>query len=173
MVSKYLILLSAILLIVTGGRAQEAETYRAVPRTIFEALEGEAPGEGRVVIEQPEELRRMVGFVSGRYGRVLGREGNTALMMGYRIQFFNGNLPTSKAEAYARESVVRGLTTEHSTYVVFKAPFWKLVVGDFTSMAEAREVRNRLVKELPGWAKESYIVRDKVRVLNYTPPTEF
>lgn len=144
-----------------------------MPRTIFEALESDVPGEGRVVVEQSDALRRLVGSVSGKYSRVLGREGNISLMMGYRIQFFNGNLPTSKSEAYAREAVIRALAPEHSCYVVFKAPFWKLVVGDFISMTEARQVRNKLTSQLPAWAKESYVVRDKVRILNYTPSTDY
>lgn len=173
MTSKYLLLLSLTLGSGSVSVAQEAAAEKAIPKTIFEALESEVLGEGRVTIEQPEELRRIVGSVSSKYSKVLGREGNISLMMGYRIQFFNGNLPTSKAEAYAREAVIKALAAEHTSYVIFKAPFWKLVVGDFISMAEAREVRNKLVSQLPAWAKESYVVRDKVRILNYTPSTEY
>ncbi|MDO4707725.1 MAG: SPOR domain-containing protein [Porphyromonadaceae bacterium] len=171
--SKRLLLLSLSVLPLTTIWAQEGIAQRAIPRSIFEALESDVPGEGRVTVDQSDELRQLVGSVSGRYSRVLGREGNISLMMGYRIQFFNGNLPSSKAEAYAREAMIKALATEHTCYVVFKAPFWKLVVGDFTSMAEARQVRNKLVEQLPVWGKESYVVRDKVRVLNYTPASEY
>lgn len=170
---KYLVFTIGLALSVLGLRAQESIEPKAIPSSIFEAIEGDVPGEGRVIIEQSDKLLRLVGTVSNKYGRVLGREGNTSLMMGYRIQFFNGNMPSSKSEAYAREAIIRGLTSEYASYVVFKAPFWRLVVGDFTSIAEAREVRNRLVKQLPSWAKESYVVKDKVRILNYIPQTEY
>lgn len=170
---KWLLVFSLALLSLCSARAQEGIEQKAVPKTIFEALESYVPGEGRVTIEQPDALRRLVGSVSGRYSRVLGREGNVSLLMGYRIQFFNGNLPSSKAEAYAREAIIKALASEHTCYIVFKAPFWKLVVGDFVSITEARQVRNKLVAQLPVWAKESYVVRDKVRILNYTPSQEY
>lgn len=147
-----------------------AQTVRkATPRTIFEALEGGAPGEGTVVIIQPEEIRRLVGGTSSRLGVVLGREGNTSLLMGYRIQFYNANLPGSKAEAERRAAQIRSLAPEYGCYVNYNAPFWRLAVGDFRDMASAREARATLLKILPSWARESYVVRDQVRIINYDP----
>lgn len=173
--SKLLMATGLYLSMVAGVCAQQttpSATARAVPKNIFEALEGEAPGQGHVVIYQSEELRRLVGVVSGRYGAVLGREGNTSLLMGYRIQFFSGNTPSSKAEAQSRAALIRQLVPEYNCYISFNAPFWRLVVGDFLSMAQAREVRNRLLGVLPAWSKESYVIKDKVRILNYDPTAD-
>lgn len=142
---------------------------KATPRTIFEALEGEGPGEGRVVINQSEELKKLVGGTSSRYRAVLGREGNTTLMQGYRIQVYNGNLVSSKAEMDRRAAQLRRLAPEYSCYPTYNAPFWRLVVGDFVSNTAARAARAKLLKVMPSWFQESYIVRDKVRILNYNP----
>lgn len=151
---------------------QTSSTSKALPRSIFEALEGEAAGEGHVVIYQSEAMKRLVGTVSGKYGPVLGREGNTSLMMGYRIQVYSGNQPSSRMEARARAAQIRQLAPEYNSYLTYNAPFWKLVVGDFLTMAQAKEVRNKLLAVLPAWGKESYIVKDKVRILNYDPYAE-
>lgn len=144
-------------------------TRKATPRTIFEALEGEAPGEGRVVINQSAELKKLVGGISSKYKGILGREGNTTLMQGYRIQVYNGNLSSSKAEMERRAAQLRRLAPEYSCYTTYNAPFWRLVVGDFVTDAAARSARSKLLKVMPVWFKESYIVRDKVRIINYNP----
>ena len=57
-----------------------------------------------------------------------------------------------------------------SSYITYKAPFWRLAVGNFATREEANQARARLVSTLPAWAQESYVVRDKVRILNYTEP---
>lgn len=160
-------LLLSCLLVSLEGYAQK--TARVAPRNIFEALEGDIPGEGVVVIEQSNAIRQLVGKTSSRLGRILGKEGNTTLLMGYRIQFYNGNLPVAKGEAEHRAGVVRNLTPEYPSYITYNAPFWRLVVGDFLTMEAARQARTQLLKVLPSWARESYIVRDKVRIINYKP----
>lgn len=149
------------------GSAEGQGQSKASPRNIFEALEGHVAGEGRISIRQSDAVRRSVGSVSRKYSAVLGREGNTSIVMGYRIQFFNGNLPNSRAEAYSRAAQIRQINPDLSYYISVNAPFWKLVVGDYTTMEAARAAQRDLVSKLPKWAKESYVVRDKVRVLNY------
>lgn len=149
--------------------AQQVVARKATPRTIFEALEGEAPGEGTVIINQSAELKRLVGGVSNRYKGILGREGNTTLMQGYRIQAYNGNLTSSKAEMERRAAQLRRLAPQYSCYTSYNAPFWRLVVGDFVSHEAAKVARNKMIKVMPAWFKESYIVREKVRIINYNP----
>ncbi len=149
--------------------AQSNTIRRAVPRNIFEALEGEVAGEGTVVIDQPESVRRLIGGSSSRYGAVLGREGNTSLVMGYRIQLYNSNNASGRAEANRRAAQVRLVSPSHGCYISYHAPFWRLMVGDFLSHEDARQARAELIKLLPAWGKESYVVKDKVRILNYNP----
>lgn len=158
-----------LFLIVFSSLTALAQGKRATPRNIFEALEGVAPGEGVVVIEQSQALRDLVGGVSVKYRGVLGREGNTTLLQGYRIQVYNSNLASSKSEAERRAAQVRRLAPEYRPYITYNAPFWRLVVGDFVSQEAAKGARQKLSKVLPAWFKESYVVRDKVRIINYNP----
>lgn len=141
---------------------------KATPRNIFEALEGGGSGEGHITINQSDAVRKLVGNVASKYSRVLGREGNTSILMGYRIQFFNGNLSNARVEARNRATTISLLDSGYNTYISFNAPFWRLLVGDFLTMSEARVARAKLIGILPAWAKDSYIVRDKVRILNYS-----
>lgn len=153
----------------TAQQTNIPQVRKVTPRSIFEALEGEVPGEGHVVINQSAELKKLVGGTSSKYRGILGREGNTTLMQGYRIQVYNGNLASSKAEMERRAAQIRRLAPEYSCYTTYNAPFWRLVVGDFVTDAAARSARTKLIKVMPTWFKESYIVRDKVRIINYNP----
>lgn len=164
----YALLLS---LFIFGADSMWAQSNlpKSTPRNIFEALDGQEEGEGLVTIDQPEEVRRLVGGTSSRARAILGREGNTTLMMGYRLQFYNSNLPRAKSEAEQRAARIRAIAPEHACYISYNAPFWKLVVGDFTSTQEARKARTELMKVLPQWGREAYVVRDRVRILNYVP----
>lgn len=165
----YLAIISAMSLEAQISPTKSYSPTKATPRTIFEALEGEAIGEGIVVIEQSDELKRLVGGISTKYRSILGREGNTTIMQGYRIQVYNSNLAQGKAEMERRASEIRRLAPQYSCYTSYNAPFWRLVVGDFVSREAARQAHNKLSKILPQWFKEGYVVRDKVRIINYNP----
>lgn len=151
----------------TSWRLEGQSVHQAEPLNIFEALQSEAPGQGTVLVEQSEAVRKLVGSVSGRLGSVLGREGNMTLIMGYRIQIYNGNQPNSKKQVEERAATLRMLAPEYNVYTTYRAPFWRLVIGDFRSMYEARQARTELLRILPAWGRESYVVRDRVRVSNY------
>lgn len=143
------------------------------PRNIFDALEQIAPGEGLVTILQDSELRSRIGQAAApRTPGILGRDGAYTILNGYRIQLYNSNLPNAKAEAYSRADLLRKMAPTLSGYITFRAPFWRLTVGNFLTHAEANAARARLLPLLPSWGKESYVVRERVRILNYTPPQD-
>lgn len=164
--------LKCVLLLLLLSLGSFTETYaqqvrKAIPRDIFEALEGDVPGEGRIVIKQSQEIKDLVGGVSARFRGVVGREGNTTLVQGYRIQLYHGNSSTSKAELERRAAVFRRLAPEYGCYTSYNAPFWRLVAGDFTDSETAQTARKKLAKTMPAWFKECYVVRDRVRVINH------
>ena len=140
-----MLLLLAVPLIHVASAQTSPEKMR--PRNILEALEQINPGEGFVTILQDPDLRGIIGSAPApRTPGVLGRDGNYSILYGYRIA------PTL------------------SSYITFRAPFWRLTVGNFATQEEARQARARLVTVLPAWGRESYVVREKVRILNYTAP---
>ena len=166
-------LLLILFLMMTLGQISFAQstTEKKSARSIFEALEEANEGEGVITIFQAPELQRLVGLPAGRGTTLLGHDGNYTLLMGYRVQMFNSNHPNAKAEAYARAEQIRHIAPTMSSYITFKAPFWRLAIGNFLTREEASQARARLVSSLPAWARESYVVRDKVRILNYVDPS--
>jgi hypothetical protein len=49
--------------------------------------------------------------------------------------------------------------------VQYLPPFWKVRVGDFRTYEEAREYKRQFVAQYPDLMGETYIVRDKILVM--------
>lgn len=133
--------------------------------TIVDRINKLEPGKGSVKIIQDESITNRLG----RKGKKPA--GNDAApvtyieMMGFRIQVFAGNNQRiSKSEAYTKESDVKSIFPELSTYVVYTAPFWRLRVGDFQTFQEAQRNMTKLRAEFPAYGREMSIIKEKVRV---------
>ncbi len=83
---------------------------------------------------------------------------------GYRIQAFSGNSQQSRDEAFNKARDVKDLFPEVSTYVTYKAPVWRLRIGDFQTNEEANIFVKELKKKLPSIGREAYIVTDEIKV---------
>ena len=53
----------------------------------------------------------------------------------------------------------------HTIYVQYIPPFWKVRIGDFRSYEDAKEYKKIFVQQYPDMLGDTYIVRDKVKVL--------
>jgi hypothetical protein len=62
-------------------------------------------------------------------------------------------------EAQLKEKVT------HTIYVQYLPPFWKVRVGDFRTYEEARDYKKLFVKMFPNMMGDTYIVRDKIQVI--------
>ncbi len=163
LIRSFLILLVANSFVVNAS----AQSYKALPQNIFEVL-GTAPlsGEGAVKIYQSNKLLYLVGKVSPEYAYLLENESKAQAVQGYRILFFNSNMPKAKAMAYDRQDILRALAPEYSTYIHFNSPFWRVEFGDFKNREEAVKVLRELSRKLPNWKKEAYIVKTQIRAYN-------
>lgn len=133
--------------------------------TIFDSLEEPGLGKGKVIINQPEGIRRMVGTrLSG--SNVEKTESETFLkVQGYRTQVFSGNNQrSSKDEAFRKEKEIKELFPDVPTYVTYTAPFWKLRIGDFRSHEEAYHMMRLLMDAFPSYGKEMYIVKEEIKI---------
>lgn len=155
-----------IALLLPGISMLEAQqTIESPPKDIFEVLSANVEGEGNIFIRQPKELRILVGKVSRRDFQRQGKHESLSLTSGYRIQAYNGNLPNSKQEAYERASTLSKLFPGEVCYITYRAPFWRLVMGDYTTLEEAREALSKLKEQVPpAMLSELYIVKDKIRI---------
>ncbi len=161
--SRVIVLFSAFLFfslhLVVAQSAPEAP-----PKDIFEALSKRSEETGDILIRQPQQLRKLVGKVAVKefVGEKEGEKFN--LTHGYRIQAYNGNLPNSKQEAYQRANTLSKLFPGQVCYITYRAPFWRLVMGDYATIEEAREALSDLKRVAPSaMISEFYIVKDKIR----------
>ncbi len=84
---------------------------------------------------------------------------------GYRVQVYSSNQQqTAKAEALELETRLKDKVTQ-TIYVQYLPPFWKVRLGDFRSYDEANEYKKIFKEQFPELMGETYIVRDKVQVL--------
>lgn len=152
------------LICITKTITYSQDIAKTPPKSIIEALSLADDGLGTVIINQPDHIRSLVESPVEHTKRILSSDGSVYTVRGYRIQIYNGNLPGSKSEAYSRSQSIKKRFDTLGCYITYKAPFWRLLVGDFTKEADARTMLNILAKELPQYRREMYIVPSKVRV---------
>ena len=86
-------------------------------------------------------------------------------MDGYRVQIYSSNQQqTAKSEALDLEEKLRDAINQ-SIYVQYLPPFWKVRIGDFRTYDEAREYKKLFVSQFPELMGDTYIVRDKIQVM--------
>ena len=84
---------------------------------------------------------------------------------GYRVQIYSSNQQqTAKGEALDLESQIKDKVNQ-TVYVQYLPPFWKVRLGDFRTYEEAKEYKKLFVQQFPEMLGDTYIVRDKIQVL--------
>jgi len=84
---------------------------------------------------------------------------------GYRVQIYSSNKQqTAKAEALEMEEQLKEQVNQ-TIYVQYVSPFWKVRIGDFRSYDEAKEYKKIFVQQFPQLQGNTYIVRDKIQVI--------
>lgn len=153
--NRPLYLTFAALLTAMTLQAQTATT------TIVEHLQS-ASG-GRVTVTQPERLGERLNPQNGNPEN--GSKAANKNRVGYRIQIFaDNNQRTAKNEAVARERNVSARFPDLGCYLSYKAPTWRMRVGDFATREEAVEMMQQLKKEFPSYAREMIVVVDRINV---------
>lgn len=160
---KFLCLLSLICLLPISMHAQDSSS-EAKTETIVDRINKLEPGKGSVQVIQNESITNHLGR-KAKEAAVNDAPVTYVKIPGFRIQVFAGNNQRiSKSEAYTKESDVKSIFPEMSTYVVYTAPFWRLRVGDFQTFQEAQRMMTKLRAEFPAFGREMSIIKEKVRV---------
>lgn len=88
--------------------------------------------------------------------------------VGYRIQAYSdNNFRTAKSSAKARAKAIAMKYPQYRSYLTYKAPFWRLKIGDFRSHGEAIKVLNQMRRSFPNFSGELTVVRDRINVWSY------
>ena len=116
---------------------------------------------GQVTVIAPDQLKERLKPENGDQNNGVPRKAVSS-NVGYRIQVFSGNSATAKREAQVRERNIISRFPQMRPYIGYKAPSWKLRVGDFRTRDEAMEMLKQLKKVFPAYAREMTVVVDRI-----------
>lgn len=122
---------------------------------------------GRVQLLQDSRLTELLGTQPKTYyaGQTKTNNQGVVTAMGYRIRVFSGNQQnTSKNRAYAIQKEMNDLLPDLKTYVVFKTPNWRLLVGNYRTSEEANAMLRELRREFPSYGKEMFVVKEEIEL---------
>jgi hypothetical protein len=130
-------------------------------RTIISELAKQDYSGGTVVIDSDPKITALIGKPLAD----MNAPEISVKMPGFRIQAFSGNQQNSRAEAEAKAKQIRSLFPDISTDVTYRAPIWRLRVGDFQTNEEASNFMKKFKKEYPTLGREMNIVPDEIKVV--------
>ena len=85
--------------------------------------------------------------------------------VGYRIQAYSdNNHATAKAAAQKRARDIAMKFPQYRSYISYKAPSWRLRIGDFKTQREAHAALQRIKSVYPKFAREMVIVKDRINI---------
>lgn len=85
--------------------------------------------------------------------------------VGFRIQAYTDNNPkTAKAAAQKRARDIAMKFPQYRSYITYKAPSWRLRIGDFKTRGEAQAALHRIKSIYPKFAREMVIVKDRINI---------
>lgn len=139
-----------------------ANPYSADSATnIIQSLETDVAGKGKVRIHQDARIDNLLG----KPKTTTSTRSNFTVGKGFRIQIYSGNNQnTSKKEAYDRDATIKRDMPDVETFISFKSPFWRLRIGNCRSYEEAHEILRKVKELFPQFGKESYIVKDDIKI---------
>ena len=116
---------------------------------------------GQVTVVAPDQLIERLKPENGDPNNGMPKKAVSS-NVGYRIQAFSGNSATAKSEAQVRERNIISRFPQMRPYIGYKAPSWRLRVGDFRTRDEAEEMLKQLKKAFPAYSRELTIVVDRI-----------
>ena len=130
--------------------------------TIISELTKQDHSGGTVVVDSDPKISALIGKpLTGT-----NAPGDVSVkMQGFRIQVFSGNQQGSRAEAESKARQIRDLFPEISTEVTYRAPVWRLRIGDFQTNEEASNFVKEFKKKYPTLGREMYVVPDEIKVI--------
>lgn len=162
----YIFLMWAMPLI-TLAQVSENGTRANTSITISEKLRQS----GHVYLVQDQRLEALLGRDAKTYNAASRVQTNKAghqvlTTTGYRVRVFSGNNQiTSKNEAYKIEKELLEYMPDLQTYVIFRTPNWRLMVGNYRTMEEATASLRELKKKFPVYGREMFVIKDEIEIM--------
>ena len=97
--------------------------------------------------------------------KISGAELQEKEIDGYRVQVYSSNRQQiAKGEALGLQAKLAE-QLDLPVYVQYMPPFWKVRIGDFLTYDAAREYKEYIISLFPEIQGDTYVVRDKIHVL--------
>ena len=126
--------------------------------------------QGNVELVQDPRLEELLGKNSKIYNAAshlqVNKSGERVIVApGYRVRVFSGNNQiTSKNEAFKIEDELKFYIPDLQTYVLFKTPNWRLLVGNYRTQEEATAALRTLKKKFPIYGREMFVVKEDIEI---------
>ena len=159
-------LVLALLFFTLGVRAQSLPAPQDSTTTLV-SISTHLRSTGKVAIYQDSRLESLISYTPKAYyaNSRKGKGSEVITTNGFRIRAFSGNNQvTSKNRAYQIEKDLKQYDPDLSTYVIFKSPNWRLLVGNFTTNEEAISTLRELKKHFPEYGREMFVVKDVIEI---------
>lgn len=162
MIKKQYLLIISLLLLFAGKASGQKDTVvitDSIPTTynVFEIFQSDDSIHSTIKIYQDKRIETL--FMDKQLMNSSG------VIAGYRVQVFSSNMhQTAKNEAFRVERLMTERFPNKGVYVTYTSPFWKVRMGDFRTLEEAREFRDELSAIFPSLKKEMYVVRDQINL---------
>ena len=78
------------------------------------------------------------------------------------LQWIVSSIPTALTFQRVKTKLMLFLIFRLTVYVNFIQPFWKVRIGNFKTVEEAKAYKEELVKQFPELQAESYPVKDMI-----------
>jgi hypothetical protein len=146
-----------------------AISLKVEAQNIISELETSKAGEGTIRIVCDPKIIGLLGMpATSSYPSESvpagGDESSVARAIGYRIQVYMDNSPKAKNEAIRIESLFNETFPDTGTYVIYSAPNWKVLAGDFRTKEEAVIFQQTIQSSLPELKKEMYIIPSRINL---------
>lgn len=161
---KIKFLIFSFLLIAFGANAQVA--VNDSENSVI-SISNHLRSSGRVAIYQDSRLESLISTQPKSYYANAARatKSDAIIASGYRIRVFSGsNQVVSKKRAYEIEKDLKAYNQDIDTYVIFKSPNWRLVVGNYSTNEEAISALRELKKAFPEYGKEMFVIKDQIEI---------
>lgn len=112
------------------------------------------------VIHQDSLVRELM------INKYLGIQRGVQEIDGYRVQVFSSNQQQSAKNKALLLQQDLSSQLEMPVYTISEPPFWKVRIGNFLTRDEANNYRRTIVGQYPELQGSTYVVPDKVIVIN-------
>jgi hypothetical protein len=162
---KHFLILSVLVFLQFAAGATTLQQNDSVSGPFSIVSKQEVSGGGSVRFFHDRRIEKVVSENSiSRNNNAASTASTAQIAHGFRVQVFSSNRQrVAKDEAFRLESRLNEAFPGVGVYVSYTSPFWKVRIGDFKSMEEARSFTDELLRKFPALKGDTYTVRERIR----------